>query len=362
MNKNSVLLMAAFIVLAGIVLWVAVPGGTTNTHDPVSPTQEASRNPQTLATNLTTPWEIIFLPDGRILTIERPGTVRILGPEGKNFRINEVHSQGEGGLLGAALHPDFSRNQLIYFYLTYRDFERVRNRVERYQLTSEGLTQRRIILDNIPGASNHNGGRIAFGPDNFLYITTGDAQVQNLAQDTTSLAGKILRVDDIGRPAPENPFGNEVYSYGHRNPQGLAWDNTERLWATEHGSQGNDELNLIEPGKNYGWPIIQGSQIRSGMETPVIHSTRQSTWAPAGMVIINDTVYFVGLRGNALYRLTLQNNGVAENAPQEIFKNQYGRLRALVERDGALYFSTSNRDGRGQPHAEDDRIIHWRPQ
>lgn len=323
--------------------------------------QNTSSNfrPEVISNSLTVPWEIAFLPNGEMLTTERIGNLKHFAHIENKFSINGVKSGGEGGLLGLAIHPNFTNNNFIYLYFTTNNQT---NKVVRYRLANNQLTEDKIIIDNIPGASNHNGGRIAFGPDQLLYITTGDAQETSLAQNTSSLAGKILRLRDDGSLPNDNPFGNAVYSYGHRNPQGLAWDSQRRLWSTEHGrsglSTGFDELNLIEKGANYGWPVIQGEETKEGMRPPVLHSGPNTTWAPAGMVIVGDKIYFVGLRGQAIYETKINGNSV--NPVNALFFEQFGRLRAITFYDGYLYFSTSNRDGRGRPATEDDRILKFK--
>jgi glucose/arabinose dehydrogenase len=225
------------------------------------------------------------------------------------------------------------------------------------------LTNEVIIIDKIPGSSNHNGGRIKFGPDNLLYITTGDAESPSQAQDTNALGGKILRVTDDGKVPQDNPFNNLIYTYGHRNPQGLAWDIDGRLWATEHGRSGIlsglDEINLIEKGKNYGWPIIQGNETKTGMETPKLNSGPYTTWAPAGATFIKNSLLFGGLRGSALYEAVINGTSITL---KEHLKNEFGRIRDVVlGPDNLLYISTSNRDGRGIPGSLDDRIIKINP-
>lgn len=323
-----------------------------------------------IAQNLDTPWAIAFLPDGSILVTERPGRVRIVDVNGKLDPIpiatlTLVKEIGEGGLLGIVLHPDFSRNHFVYLYYTYKNSgETTYNRVVRMSYENKRLTDEKIIVDSIPGASFHNGGRIKFGPDGFLYIATGDAQDSSHAQDTVNLGGKILRVTDEGLPAPENPFGNPVFSYGHRNVQGLAWDGKGTLWATEHGRSGLlsglDELNLIESGKNYGWPDIQGDETRRGMETPKKNSGPEKTWAPSGAAFIVNSLFFAGLRGQSLYEAVIQNNQVL--TVKEHFKGDFGRVREVISGpDGMLYITTSNRDGRGTPKDTDDRIIRINP-
>jgi glucose/arabinose dehydrogenase len=261
-----------------------------------------------------------------------------------------------------AVHPEFEENGWVYAYYTYQESGgNTLNRVVR-MVYGEGTVANpgQTIIEAIPGASNHNGGRIAFGPDGYLYIGTGDAQVQSLSQDTESLAGKILRVGDDGSIPDDNPIGNAVWSYGHRNVQGFTWDDAGRMWATEHGRSGLlsglDELNLIERGKNYGWPLIEGDEEREGMETPVVHSGPTTTWAPAGAEFLNGSVYFGGLRGRTLYEVELDGERVVEI--REHLVGEYGRIREVMRGpENDLYISTSNRDGRGQPQADDDRVI-----
>ncbi|HEX9664208.1 MAG TPA: PQQ-dependent sugar dehydrogenase [Patescibacteria group bacterium] len=316
-----------------------------------------------LATNLEIPWALDFLPDGKILFTERPGRVRLIDPPtGLSpepiLTIAEVAHQGEGGLLGLTVHPNFSQNQFVYVYYTYLNDGQLNNKVVRFQFINDALVNPTVIIENIPGGGNHDGGRIKFGPDGMLYITTGDAGISRLAQEVDSTAGKILRLNDDGSIPADNPFQNSpVYSYGHRNPQGLAWDSQGRLWATEHGSQARDEVNLIEPGKNYGWPNITGDQTAPGFVSPVIDSGAV-TWAPGGAVFAGDIMYYTGLRGQSLYRFKLKSAG-----PEILFSRQFGRLRAVeLGPDGFLYLLTSNRDGRGLPTTEDDQIIIINPE
>lgn len=334
-------------------------------EDPVGEPTAVPELIELVAQDLKTPWEIVFLPDGRLLVNERPGTLTILGLDGQRIAIADVFERSESGLLGLVLHPDFEQNHWLYLYLTYQAPSGMLNRVERYRFDQNELSERTVILDNIPGANNHDGGRMEFGPDGLLYITTGDAQNANLAQDTNSLAGKILRLNDDGSLPADNPFGNPVYSYGHRNPQGLAWDSQGRLWSTEHGpsgaGSGYDELNLIEMGANYGWPIIQGDQTGEGMVSPRLQSGGNETWAPGDLEIVNDIAFFVGLRGSTLYAVPLDD--IRPETLQRHFAGEYGRLRTLrLGPDGLLYMGTSNTDGRATPQADDDRIfkVDWR--
>lgn len=339
------------------VLPTAATSPTENT-EPVS----------VVAENLEIPWEIDWLPNGDMLVTERPGRLLRITSNGERFVVSEisgVRHVGEGGLLGLAVHPDFASNQFIYLYLTSQADGGLINRVERYRLVQGSLREATVILDSIPGAQYHDGGRIEFGPDNLLYVTTGDAQNEDSAQNPETLAGKILRIADDGLIPDDNPFEDSpVFSYGHRNPQGLAWDDEGRLWSTEHGRSGArtgfDELNLIEAGKNYGWPEIEGDQSRSNMVSPALHSGPTTTWAPASAIYLNGSIFFGGLRGEALYEAKLDGTSV----PQlfEHFKSEFGRIRDVaVGPDGFVYITTSNADGRGVLKTGDDKIIRIDP-
>ncbi|MBI5134612.1 PQQ-dependent sugar dehydrogenase [Candidatus Uhrbacteria bacterium] len=337
------------------------PEGQTPSID----TNDQQKAPEVIAKNLSIPWGIAFLPDGKLLVTQRAGQLLLIDDQSTVIPVEGVAHRGEGGLLGLALHPEFEKNKFLYLYLTSQSGGGLINRVERYQLDGKTLKDRQVILDRIPGASNHDGGRLAFGPDGMLYITTGDAQKSNLAQDKNSLAGKILRVKDDGTLPSDNPFGNAVYSYGHRNVQGIAWDMQGKLWATEHGrsgiQSGLDEVNRITKGANYGWPTIQGDQKHEGMVTPVIHSGPNETWAPSGMTFINNRMFFAGLRGESLYSATIASDGSVVGL-KAYFRSTFGRLRSVRQGpDGMLYLLTSNRDRRGDPSTEDDRIIRIDP-
>ncbi|OGQ80491.1 MAG: hypothetical protein A3F90_16495 [Deltaproteobacteria bacterium RIFCSPLOWO2_12_FULL_60_19] len=332
---------------------------------------------EVVARGLETAWAVAFAPDGRIFVTERPGRIRVI----KNGNLQkepwleiEVYERGESGLLGFALDPRFESNRFLYTAYTYRDGGgRVKNRLARLRddpTTGKGVMDK-VLLDGVAAASNHNGGRVKFGTDGKLYWTMGDAQETRHAQDLSSLNGKILRLNGDGTAPADNPFPKSpVYSYGHRNPQGLAWQpGTGRLYATEHGPSGFqgcclDEVNLIEPGKNYGWPVIRGDQAREGMVSPVLHSGDSETWAPGGTTFVTrglsaGSLLFTGLRGQSLYRIVLDPNNPRKVATFErLFVREFGRLRDIVEGpDGALYLLTSNRDGRGRPDADDDRVL-----
>lgn len=372
--KKYLILLLVLLILGGIYYFFfvekqspqpSVPTEEEGVRDMPTDTGEDVQDIEILAENLEIPWEIAFLPNGDYLVTERPGRLLRIGDNRDVIEISGVKHVGEGGLLGLVLHPDFANNSYIYLYLTTETESGLINRVERYRLDGTTLSERTVIIDDIPGAVYHDGGRMEFGPDGYLYITTGDAGNENLAQDTSVLNGKILRLNDDGSIPEDNPFGNAVYSYGHRNPQGLAWDDQGRLWSTEHGRSGVrsgfDELNLIEMGNNYGWPVIQGDETQEGMTTPVIHSGPTTTWAPAGAEFVNGSIFFAGLRGVTLYEAQLSGKNVDRFLKH--FEDRYGRLRAVkIGPDGFLYITTSNRDGRGTVQEGDDKLIKINPQ
>jgi len=317
---------------------------------------------EVMTEDLEVPWEVEVIGENRFLVTERTGDLLLLdnGEEHVLESFDDLNEPllGEGGLLGITTHPNFSENQYVYVYQTV-DRESIENTVRRFEVDFEAneLRNETTIIDGIPSDRFHNGGRIAFGPDGFLYLTTGDATDSELAQDTDSLAGKVLRLHDDGSIPEDNPFGNEVYSYGHRNPQGLTWDDEGQLWATEHGSSARDELNLVERGHNYGWPEITGSETAPEMESPTFHSSQYETWAPAGAASTDGSVFFAGLRGERLYEVRTHDGQVQTFVSH--FFGDFGRLRAVtVGPDGEnLYLTTSNTDGRGEEGANDDKLI-----
>lgn len=345
-----VTVVSAFIFRERIIAWFLQP-----TESSVQEGTNDISSVEVVADGLETPWSITFLPEGDMLVTERSGQVKRIGDEGQTFTIDGVRETSEGGLLGITLHPEFSDNQLVYIYFTADDLT---NQIDRYQLSGDTLTWQDTIIDNIPAASTHNGGAIAFGPDGMLYATNGDADEPDLAQDLDSLAGKILRLNDDGTIPDDNPFDSPVWSYGHRNPQGIAWDSDGQLWSVEHGQTARDELNRIERGANYGWPLISGDETGEGLETPVVQSGDTDTWAPAALGYHDGTLYFAGLRGQSLYEAQL---GEDDISLLRHFTREYGRLRAVTVHDGYLYVSTSNRDGRGTPASDDDRILRIDP-
>ena len=316
-----------------------------------------------VADNLEVPWEVRILPAGDVLVTERTGSLVRIAEDGSVQRVTvpAIVSGGEGGLLGLVLHPNFVENRWIYLYRTAASENGRINQVVRYQYQEDHtLTDETIILDAIPGARYHDGGRLEFGPDGYLYVTTGDAGVPELAQATSSLAGKILRITDTGAIPADNPYQNHVYSYGHRNPQGIAWDEEGRLWSTEHGrsglQSGMDELNLIYAGGNYGWPVIEGDEENNHMLAPLVHSGPDETWAPASLAIAGSDVYFAGLRGESLYQATLQGNGEIGELTA-FLRREYGRLRTVRVHEDVVYLLTSNTDGRGRADANDDVLL-----
>lgn len=325
-------------------------------------TADRSNHSETIAEDLDVPWGIEFLPDEDILVTERPGTLVRIERETNTFtethEIEGVAHRGEGGLLGIAKHPNYTENNQVYLYMTTQVEDGLQNRVVRYQLEDDQLSNPEVIVDELPGAQYHDGGQLEFGPDGKLYITAGDATSPEWAQETDVLAGKVLRLNPDGSIPEDNPFGNEVYSYGHRNPQGLAWIG-DQLWATEHGDQRHDELNKIEAGENYGWPAIEANQGQEGMQRPEIHAD-DTTWAPAGAAYVNGSIFFAGLRGQTLYEAEIEDGEVIDL--EEHWENEHGRLRAVeIGPEGYLYVSTSNRDGRGNPDLDDDKIIRVNP-
>jgi glucose/arabinose dehydrogenase len=367
-----------FRVLLFLTLLIALACGQSRA--PLS-AATAEPNAEVIVRGLDTPWAMDFAPDGRIFISERPGRIRIVEHgqlQQESWITIEVAANGESGLLGLALDPQFANNRYVYVAYSYRSGAfTLRNRLVR--LREDGKTGKGVfdktLIDGVAGASNHDGGRVKFGPDGKLYWTMGDAQTTRYAQDVRSLNGKILRLNADGSVPADNPFPNSyVYSYGHRNPQGLAWQpGTGRLYATEHGPSGfqgccRDEVNLIEPGKNYGWPEIRGDETKPGMVPPVIHAGSSETWAPSGATFVSQgswagSLLFAGLRGQTLYRVAFDPSDPRKvQSFERLFSRRFGRLRDVVEApDKALYLLTSNRDGRGSPVADDDRVIRLSP-
>lgn len=315
----------------------------------------------TLVDLLEVPWGVDFLPDGAAVVTERM-TGRVLrvtsdGDLGRLGALGAVVAQGEAGLLGVAVSPDFEQDRSLFFYLTTG----TDNRVVRAEFDGSSLGTPTVVLDGIPAGFIHDGGRIAFGPDGHLYVTTGETGDPALAQDPESLAGKILRITADGEPAPGNPDPDSpVYSLGHRNVQGLAWDDEGRLWASEFGDSTWDELNLVEKGGNYGWPEVEGKGEDDRFVDPQVVWPVEDA-SPSGLAYADGHLWMAGLRGQRLWRIAVSPRGRASD-PTAFFTEDYGRLRTVVTApDGLLWVTTSNQDGRGEPTPADDRIILVRP-
>lgn len=316
--------------------------------------------PEDVATGLDVPWGIGFLPDGSALVTERDaGTVVRVEPDGavsEAGAVPGVEPGGEGGLLGLAVDPDFPEEPYVYVYLTTAQD----NRISRFEYdTGTGeLAEDEVVFDGIPAAANHNGGRLAFGPDGLLYAATGDAADPGLAQDTDSPAGKILRMTREGGVPEDNPFDNHVYSYGHRNVQGLAWDGQGRLLASEFGAADVDEVNVIEPGGNYGWPEVEGPGGGGELIDPVVSWTPEEA-SPSGAAVAGGALWVAALRGERLWRVPLEGGDEPLGEPEDHYTGDHGRLRTVVAAPGGeeLWLTTSNRDGRGSPAPNDDRIL-----
>lgn len=321
-----------------------------------------------IAVNLYVPWAIVESDEGKLYFTERSGAIRII-EEGQllkqpliTFRPPFI-SQGEGGLLGIALDPSYSQNHMMYAMHSYAEGGQIYNRVVRLVERSNRASVDRVLIDKIPGGRIHDGGRIKIGPDQRLYITTGDAGNSMLAQELTSTAGKILRIELDGGVPEDNPFYNSpIYSLGHRNPEGLAWNSQNILYAAEHGQTAHDEINIIQPGANYGWPLVQGDEDAVKMQKPLIQSGEE-TWAPAGITFISQgqwqgKLLVATLRGEQLLVMSLNQEGTSVMKVESWLQKEFGRLREVIEaRDGSIYLSTSNRDGRGNPDIADDKII-----
>jgi glucose/arabinose dehydrogenase len=345
------------------------PQPSTRTASPEPPQQsesapEISRDPadlrpevsRTVATGLQAPWGLAFLPDGdalvserdtrRILEVTRDGDVRQVGV------VESAAPQGEAGLLGLAVSPAFDEDRLVYAYVSTAED----NRVVRMEYDGRRLGAPQPVLTGIPNGFIHDGGRLLFDEEGMLLVSTGEIGEPDLAQDRESLGGKILRITPDGDPAPGNPVGGSpVWTMGHRNVQGLAIDDTDRLWATEFGAQTWDELNLIEKSRNYGWPLVEGRGEQDEYRNPFVQwSTAEAS--PSGLAFLDGSLWAGALQGERLWQIPVTDDGVGD--PRGWFVGEYGRIRTVVASpEGTLWITTSNRDGRGEPTAEDDRIL-----
>src|SRR6266568_5016005 len=380
MKSGTVAVMVVIMLLA--LACSHPPPGRGAGEVETSTQSQTSFKVETVVSNLQVPWSIVWAPDGRMIFTERPGRVRVY-ENGKLraeplYTVPDVEPKGESGLMSIALHPQFASNHLLYLSYAYSaDGQRVR--VVRYRETPTGLTDRKVIIENIPAAQFHAGCRLRFGPDGKLYITTGDATERQLAQQLNSLAGKTLRLNDDGTVPSDNPFVGqsnaraEIWTYGNRNGQGIDFQpGTNLLFETEHGPSGfdgpggGDEVNILERGKNYGWPVIHHRAAQAGMESPLLEYT--PACAPASGVFYRGSVFssfrnnfFFGcLVGTRIIRVVLDGRRVVSQ--ENLLEKKYGRIRDIAEGpDGFIYFSTSNRDGRGSPASDDDRIMRLVP-
>jgi glucose/arabinose dehydrogenase len=351
--RSAPVLLLALVVLAGCGV---VPGLGEDDPGGEPGIGAGFGEPEVVASGLGAPWGLAFLPDGGALVSERDsGRILQIGPGTEARQVGTVPgvaAGGEGGLLGLAVSPTFQRDQLVYAYFSAQ----ADNRIVRFRL---GGGPAEVLLEGIPKAGIHNGGRIAFGPDGMLYAGTGDASERSSAQDPGSLGGKILRLRPDGGIPDDNPDpGSPVWTLGHRNVQGLAWDGQGRMYATEFGQNRVDEVNRIEKGANYGWPEVEGTGGGERFRDPLV------TWptdqaSPSGAAIAGDTLYVAALRGERLWTVPLDGAG-GTGEPAAVLAGSYGRLRhAAVAGDGALWVLTSNRDGRGDPADDDDRVLRF---
>jgi glucose/arabinose dehydrogenase len=333
---------------------------SVSTTPAMTPPQATAGAPEVIATRLAVPWGVAFLPTGDALVSERDShRILLVSPSGHVTRVGTVPGvrpdAGEGGLLGLAVSPDFGQDHLVYAYLT-TDHD---NRVVRFTYDGGRIGAPRPVFTGIPESGNHDGGRIAFGPDRLLYVTAGDALQSDRAQERSYLGGKVLRMTADGEPAPGNPFpGSAVYTYGHRNPEGLAWGPDGRLYEAEFGQDALDEINLLRPGRNYGWPIDEGTNgpSRPGLVRP-LRVWRTTEASPSGLAYAGGSLWLATLQGQNVYRMPVAADG-SVGRPASLFAHRWGRLRTVaLAPDGSLWLTTSNRDGRGGPTASDDRII-----
>ncbi len=357
------------------------PATTATQPEPTAtPRVASSWKMEVVAENLEIPWSIVFTSPERMLVSERRGTIREINAGQLNpqpvYTFTDIASRDEAGLMGMAASPDYAADHFIYVCYSTSGGSGLINRVVRLLDEGSTLSLDKIILDNIPSAQNHAGCRLGFGPDSKLYVTTGDALQPQAAQDLQSLAGKILRLNPDGSIPEDNPFsGSAVYSFGHRNPQGIAWQpGSGRLYATEHGPSGfdgpggGDEINLILPGANYGWPLVSHDEVLAGTESPLIQFT--PAVAPAAALFYQSDVlpmftgdfFFGALRGEGLAEVKISTQDPRKIESVEWIVRDVGRVREVVEGpDGCIYFSTSNRDGRGTVQADDDKIYRLAP-
>lgn len=363
--KTTLLCLSLYLFMACKKEKITVPDITPDPIPATPGTQNIAIDP--VAQNLQLPWGLAYLPNKDLLFTQRNGKLSLLKNGETTVKLlmqRQVNINSEGGLLSITLDPDFSTNHYIYLYETIGTS---RNRVVRLKFMNDELSGENAIVDNIPYGVNHDGGALKFGPDNYLYIGTGDVTQSSLAQDKGSLAGKILRVDRDGNAAPGNPFNSRIWSYGHRNVQGFTWMPNGKMLATEHGPSGengwccHDEINLIEPGRNYGWPLAYAGA-ETGTLTPSLINSGDDTWAPSGCTWLGanaiwpNCLVVASLRGQRLLRFYLNAGGTAITSQSDTLNGQFNRLRNVIETPQGLYFCTSNIGSISSPIANDDKI------
>lgn len=371
MKKTIYLSLLGVIFLGGLVFAINTGQDTNESQDQENQDpfqQEAvevseetvevvtSDNGSINANNLFIPWTInksgnnFFLSqrDGAVIQID--GSLGLVEVQDVEVSKDILH-EGQGGFLGFTLAPDFDTSKMAFAYHTYQEDGETLNRIISMSLKNNIWTEEDVLLEGIPGGEINTGGRIQIGPDDMLYATTGDTGQADKAQELDSLAGKILRMELNGDVPEDNPFENSyIYSFGHRNPQGLAWDNEGNLYSSEHGESGHDEINLIKAGQNYGWPVIEGDEEASEMIEPIHHSG-DNTWAPSGMAFNDGQLFVASLAGSKIFTYDIASGKVDE------FFSDAGRLRDIMIEDEALFTITNNHDDRGEPSKKDDRLI-----
>ena len=347
---------------AGLLLLTGAPVAPASADvAAAAPARSSVAVDRVIASGLTSPWGLAFLPDGSALVSERDTRLVKRVAPGKPTRITAVGRvrnavpAGEGGLLGLAVPPGPSPRWVYAYYTAGND-----NRVSRFAWDGRRLGREQVLLKGIPRNTYHNGGRIAFGPDGMLYVATGDAGNRELAQQRDSLAGKVLRMTPTGKRPAGNPFpGSLVWTLGHRNVQGLAFHADGRLFASEFGEKDVDELNLLRTGANYGWPVHEGAADDARFVNPIAQWSPTAIASPSGLAVVGDTAYVASLRGERLWQVPLRRASAGE--PVAVDLGDLGRLRTVaVAPDGSLWLVTSNTDGRGNPRSGDDRVLRLR--